>query len=247
MPSWRPWFAVLVLCPGIALGAKLRLCTDVQPHLPYLTPEGGGTIGELVAAAARESGVEVEYQPASLARCRAEVALNLVHGFPMTPFLPEALPFAAYPMRGGAPDPARAVIHARIMLYRRIGAAATWNGKRIDGLARPVLVAAGSVAIQSTLNKAGVPMDDNAKSLDINFAKMLAGRGELAAGFEEEGRQLLRLPRYAGRIEMLRQPLLERSYYLAISRDYYKRNGPAVERMWNAIGRLNQSAKALEK
>lgn len=243
MPPWRLLLAVVLLCPGLATGAALRLCTDAQPHLPYLTPEGGGTLGRLVARAARESGIELEYHPASLARCRAEIALGLVHGFPMTPFMPEALPYAAYPMRGGVPDTARAVARARIMLFRRVGTQASWDGKRFFGLQRPVLASSNSVAIAKALKDNGTPMDDNGKSLSINFTKMLGGRSELSAGFEEEGRRLLDLPQFKGKIEMLPLPLIEKTYYLAVSKSYYAGNRERVERVWDAIGRLNANAR----
>lgn len=244
MPSWPLLLAASLLCPAIAVGATLRMCTDVNPHLPYLTPDGGGTVGLLVAAAARETGVVLVVHPASLARCRAEVFINLVHGFPMTPYMPELLTFAAYPMRGNAPDAARAVVSARIMLFRRIGAPVAWDGKRLTGLARPVLVAAGSVTVRELFKASATPVDENGKSLEVNLAKMMAGRGELAAGFEEEGVALLRLPRFAGKVEMLPLPLVVKDYYLAVSKDYYFVHRAQVERMWDAIGRLNQAAKA---
>lgn len=247
MPPWRLLRAGLLLCPALAAGAALRLCTDAQPHAPYLTPDGGGTLGRLVSQAARDAGVEVQFHPASLARCRAEIALGLVHGFPMTPFMPGALPFAAYPMRDGGPDPSRAMVHARIMLFRRVGWWATWDGQRFFGLQRPVLAGTNSVAIAQALKASGAPMDDNGKSLEINFIKMMGGRSDMAAGFEAEGRRLLALPRFRGRIEMLPAPLLERTYYLAVSKSDYARNRELVDKMWNAIGRLNESAKTLEK
>ncbi len=243
MSSWRLLLSAILFAPGATLAAALRLCTDVQPHPPYLTPDGGGLIGRLVSQAARDAGVALSYRPASLARCRAEVALGTVHGFPMAPYMPAALPFARYPMRDGLPDASRAVAQLRIMLYRRRGAAVSWDGKRIEGLRRPVLIAAGSVAIQDKLDALQVATDNNARSIDVNFAKIMAGRGELTAGFEEEGKRLLRLPQYAGNIEMLPQPLQEGTYYLVVSRSFYAGNDAAVEKLWDAIGRLNQAAK----
>lgn len=42
-------------------------------------------------------------------------------------------------------------------------------------------------------------------------------------------------------------PLFETTCYLGVTKVFYARNGAAVERMWNAIGRLNQAAKAQEE
>jgi polar amino acid transport system substrate-binding protein len=244
---WRLFLAVVFLCPGLASGSKMRVCTDVRAHPPYLLPDGSGSVGRLVSQAAREAGLELEFYPASLERCRAEGALNLVHAFTMTPYLPKELPFVAYPRRDGTLDKSRATLRARIMLFRRIGTGAKWNGKRITGLKGPVLVSAGSVAMIAAIKGADAPVDEQGKSLEVNLAKMMAGRGDLAVGFEEEGLALLALPEFAGKVEMMPRPLSEHAYFMVVSKPYYRQHRAAVEKMWNAIGRLNQSAKALKK
>jgi polar amino acid transport system substrate-binding protein len=244
---WRLLAAAVVLLPGVSLAAKLRVCADVNPHPPYLMPDGSGSAGRLVSQAAREAGFELEFSAVPLARCRAEVKINLLHGFPITPYMPGTLPFMSYPMRNGALDESRATARVRIMLYRRTGTAVRLEGGRVGGLTRPVLVASGSLSMYEALEAAGARVDDQGKSLEANFAKLMAGRGDAAAGFEEEGARLMALPEYAGKIEVLPRPLLAQSYYLSVSNHFYAEHGPAVEKMWNAIGRLNQSAKPLKK
>jgi len=237
----------VVCSPALAAGARLRMCVDSHPHPPFIMPDGGGSAGRLIAAAARQAGFELEIYQASIARCRAEIGLNLAHGYPTTPYLAELLPIVDFPMRGGAPDPARATMRSRIMLFRRSGAGVTWDGVRLGGLARPVLVPSGSLMIPPFLKALGAPMDVSGQSMAINFVKLMAGRSDSLAGLEDEGERLLRDPRFAGKIEVLPLPLFEQTYYFAISRDFRARHGPAVEAMWDAIGRLNQAAKAHKK
>ena len=239
--------AAVLLAPGLALAAKLRVCTDVHPHPPFLMPDGGGSAGRLVAAGARAAGFDLEFYPVPLARCRAEAEVNVVHGFPMTPYIPSVLPFVRYPMRDGVPDPARATMRARIMLYQRVGGPVTWNGTRGGGLVRPVLVPSGSLAMIDVLRKVGAPMDEQGRSLQANLSKLLAGRGDAAVGVWDEGVQLLTLPEFAGKIEMLPLPVFEQAYFLVVTKAYYAEHGPKVEQMWNTIGRLNQPAKAARK
>jgi polar amino acid transport system substrate-binding protein len=248
--SWRLWLAVVLACPAVATsatGTTLRVCTDIHPHPPYLLPHGGGSANRLVVQAARKAGFKVEFYTVSLARCKAEIAINLVHGFPMTPHQPDALPFVQFPTRNGVLDASRATLRTRIMLFRRVGASAAWDGKRFSALTRPVLVPAGSIAFSEALRAAGAPMDENGKSLEVNLAKMMAGRGDVAAGFEEEGAALMALPEFAGKVEMLPLPLYEQDFYLAVSKPYYRQHRARVEKMWNAMGRLNQAARRLKK
>ena len=239
--------AAALLWPGAVLATKLRVCTDVHPHLPYLMPDGSGSVGRLVKAGARAAGFDLEFYAVPLARCRAEVNTNVVHGFAMTPYLPDVLPFARYPMRNGRPDAARATMRARIMLYQRAGGPVTWDGKRVGGLVRPVLVPSGSLAMIDVLRKLGAPMDEQGRSLHANLSKLIAGRGDAAVGVWDEGAQLLLRPEFAGKIEVLPLPVFEQPYFLVVTKTYYAQHGPAVEKMWNTIGRLNQAPRPARK
>jgi polar amino acid transport system substrate-binding protein len=240
-------FLAASLCPALVLAAKLRVCTDVHPHPPFLMPDGSGSAGRLVAAGARAAGFDLEFYAVPLARCRAEAEINVVHGFPMTPYIPDVLPYARYPMRNGRPDPARATMRARIMLYQRVGGPVTWNGRQVGGLERPVLVPSGSLAMIDVLRKIGAPMDEQGRSLHANLSKLMAGRGDAAVGVWDEGVHLLTLPEFAGKIEMLPLPVFEQSYFLVVTKAYYAEHGPAVEAMWNTIGRLNQQNRPLRR
>ena len=239
--------AALLLCPGIAFAAKLRVCTDVHPHAPYLMPDGSGSAGRLVAAGAQAAGFDLEFYAVPLARCRAEAEANVVHGFPMAPYIPDVLPYARFPMRNGKPDAARATMRARIMLYQRSGGQVTWDGRQLRGLVRPVLVPSGSLAMIDVLRKLGAPMDEQGRSLHANLSKLMAGRGDAAVGVWDEGVHLLTLPEFAGKVEMLPIPMFEQPYFLAVTKAYYAQHGPKVEVMWNTIGRLNQPTRASRK
>lgn len=230
-----------MLCPALAQAAKLRVCTDVHPHPPFLMPDGSGSAGRLVAAGARAAGFDIEFYAVPLARCRVEAETNIVHGFPMTPYIPNVLPYARYPMRNGLPDVSRATMRARIMLYQRVGGPVTWNGRQVGGLVRPVLVPSGSLAMIDVLRKIGAPMDEQGRSLRANLSKLVAGRGDAAVGVWEEGVPLLTLPEFAGKIEMLPLPVHEQAYFLVVTKTFYAEHTGAVEAMWNKIGRLNQA------
>ena len=240
-------FASLLLCPGLVIAAKLRVCTDVHPHAPYLMPDGSGSAGRLVTAGAHAAGFDLEFYAVPLARCRAEAEVNVVHGFPMAPYIPDMLPYARYPMRNGKPDAARATMRARIMLYQRSGGPVTWDGRQVRGLKRPVLVPSGSLAMIDVLRKLGAPMDEQGRSLHANLSKLMAGRGDAAVGVWDEGVHLLTLPEFAGKVEMLPIPMFEQPYFLAVTKAYYAQHGPKVEVMWNTIGRLNQPTKPSRK
>lgn len=243
MSFLRPILLLCLFAPWCAPAQTLRMCTDTRPHPPFLMPDGGGSVGELVAAAAREVGMALEYHSIPMARCRAEVGANKVHGFPLTPFDKGIAQFAQYPQRHGAIDPARATAQIRLMVFRRAGERVAWDGRRFTGLHKPVLVIAGAVVVLDRVAAAGAPMDASGKSLKANFDKLLAGRGDLAVGFEQEGALLMADPAYVGMLDMLPQPLSEQVYYLVVSKPFYRQHRQQVEAMWDALGRLRSPAR----
>jgi hypothetical protein len=250
---FRLLLSLLLLAPSAAQAEKMRVCTDIHPHLPLLTPDGGGIAGRQLAQVARELGVEIEFVAQPLSRCKVDIAAGTLDAFPLTPLSAGLQAIVRYPERQGQTDRSRASAVARLMVFRRSGAAATWDGVRFHGLQRPVLIAATAFVVRDRVMALGVPFDESGRSLANNFAKMLAGRGDAAIGWEDEGQLLLREARFAGKIEMQPEPLApEAAYYLAVNPEYYRRNSAQMEKMWDAIGRLRaaqsvQAAKPMRK
>lgn len=219
----------------------LRLCTDEQSRLPYITPQGTGIADLLIREAAKEVGITVEFRPAPISRCREEVRVHAVDGFPTVPYSPSVTEFMAFPMRGNEPDPSRAVNHIRALVFRRVGTVSAWDGVRFSQLNTPVLVPFGSVLLLDRLTQMGIPLENTARGLQANFQKLLAGRAELAVGSEFSGAALMAQPPYAGKIEALPIPFTDEPYYLSVSKRYRDANPDAVEKLWDAMGRIRKS------
>ncbi len=229
---------LILLTPLTGAAAKLRICFDTRPHLPHLTPEGGGTVGVLIKMAAAETGVDIDAYSVPVTRCREEIRANLAAGFPTTPYVPDQFPFLAFPMAQGGEDASRSVMSARTLVFRRKGNKVGWDGKRFVHLKTPVLIVFGSALLTSRLGGMGVPFDDKGKSVDINLSKLLAGRADIAVAWESDAMPLLSRPEFAGKIEVLPQPFAVVPYYLAISKQFVAENPGVAEQLWNAIGRI---------
>ncbi|UUZ52584.1 hypothetical protein LP419_24880 [Massilia sp. H-1] len=106
----------------------------------------------------------------------------------------------------------RATVHARVVLFRPVGGSVQWDGRRITGVERKVLLPYGSLLLPQAMAAYQVPFDQEGRSLAINFAKMLAGRGDAAAGFEAEGLALIAQPAF--------MPKQDRSAAAAAVRDH---------------------------
>lgn len=225
---------------AVDAAGPLLLCMDEQAHPPFILADGGGTIPALLNEAGRAIGVQVDIHRAPLLRCMEEIRQGIAHGYTSGSPHPGALAEFRFPMAGGKPDASRAIARTRHAVFRRVGDAVQWDGKRFSHVQRAVLVPTGLEGMQRRLNELQMPVDLQAKRLDANFDKLLAGRGDAVVAFENDGLELLRDPRYAGRIEALPTPFFEQDYYLMVSQAYYAAQRPVADAMWQEIARINK-------
>lgn len=222
---------------------ELQLCIEENPFPPLIYADREGAIPILVRMAAREAGLRVSFHRAPYLRCLAEVRRGLADGYPST--LPgiEGADAFVFPGQPGAPDPARATVATRVMVYRRAGEAISWNGNAFSQLARPVLHDRSGLLVAKRLQALGVAADSSAKNAEANLAKLLAGRGDAVITFEAAAARLLAQPRFAGKVEALPQPFFVEDYYLGIAPAVYTKHRGRIEALWQAIARLRHSAE----
>lgn len=229
-------------CAAAAAEPKpLALCIDEQPHPPYILANAQGMAPLLIRMAAVQAGLAVEFHTAPLLRCLEQVKLGVSHGYPAGSVMAaQSLGFVV-PRLAGKPDPARATLTARMTIFRRKGETIGWDGRGFQNLRQPVLIPTGSVMMRERLGRLNVAVDDQAKLVEQNFLKLLAGRGDLVIGFENDGMALLEQARFADKIEALPLPFTEEHYYLMVSEAYYLANREQIEALWSAIARVRNS------
>ncbi|WP_342120754.1 substrate-binding periplasmic protein [Pseudoduganella sp. OTU4001] len=222
---------------------ELSLCIEENPYPPLIYADRDGAIPILIKMAAREAGVRVQFHRAPYLRCLAEVRSGQADGYPSTAWAIDGAEAYAFPGHPGPPDPARATVTTRMMVYRRTGAAVQWDGKAFGSLALPVLHDRSGLLVAQRLKALGVKADNSAKNAEANLSKLVAGRGDAVVSFEVAATPLLRQPRFAGKVEVLPTPFFVETYYLGINHAVYARFRDKVEAMWQAIARLRPSAE----
>lgn len=220
---------------------EFSLCIEENPYPPLIYADRDGAIPILLHMAAREAGVRLRFHRAPYLRCLAEVRSGQADGYPSTAYGIEGADAYVFPGHPGAPDPARATVTTRQMVYRRSGEPVAWDGKAFGGLRRPVLHDRSGLLVAKKLKALGVAADSSAKNAEANLAKLLAGRGDALVGFEVAVAPLLAQPRFAGKVEALPAPFFVEDYYLGVGPAVYARFRDKVEAMWQAIARLKAS------
>ena len=235
----------ILLCCALAghaaaATAPLRICVDDQPHPPYVFPDHDGSLQQQLRTAAAQVGRTVRFLPAPILRCREMARIGTIDGHLAMAYISANLPLYAFPYKHGVIDTERAVVSTRTMVFRASGSTVHWDGKRFNGLGTPVLIPRGVLLLQERLDAMDQAFDAGGRALDANFDKLLAGRAALAIGYEQDGQDLLRTARYAGKIDTLPIPFTEEYSFLALSQPYYQANKDEAERLWTALGALKK-------
>ena len=240
--NWRPWALVLCLAQPLCAGAAtLLLCVDSNPWAPYTFPDRDGSVQRLLREAAQRTGQTLRFVARPWTRCEREVELGQLQGAVGASATPQALKRLAFPRRGPLVDTRRALVTATMVLLRRSDSAVQWDGQRVTGLQGPVLYIMGYDDIEHRLQALGLPTDGGGQDNEVNARKLLAQRGGLMVTYEHDAQLLLQRPEFAGALEQLPQPLGQDHYYLALNPAFYQQHQAEMERLWDAVRRLNEA------
>lgn len=227
-------------------GEVMKLCFESADVLPWRTVDGKGLNFELINAAARKTGVQVEYLALPWKRCLAELKTNAVEGAFAASFKADRLEMGAYPgvqaPGGTQPDASKRLYMDSYVVVRKKGAAVQWDGKAFSALDGAVGIQLG-YSVGDQLKAMGLVVDDGSTALRELVLKLLAGRvGAIAIGGSDAKSLVLQDPKLARQIEVLPMPLVEKPYYLLLSHQVMDTRAELATRLWQAIEKERLSA-----
>jgi len=229
---------------GVALAADkpttVKLChEDVDVYPWVLKGRPGLNIVHLRAMEAK-LGVKFDLAPMPWKRCQEDMREGNVDGIFAASFKTERMEIGHYPMAGDKPDPARAMLFDGYSLYRLKGGAVQWDGKK--------LTASGSIGAQpgysiiDQLKQLGAKVDDGTKTADDNLKKLLLGRVDAVALQTLEGdNSLASDPEFAAKVEKLTPPLVDKPFFLMLSKQLVTRYGAFSKEVWKSLAEVRES------
>jgi polar amino acid transport system substrate-binding protein len=238
----RVFFGVLA---ALALSAPcaqatetITLCFERQEVLPWRTLNGKGLNFELLNEVSRRLDIKFDYQSMPWKRCLEQIKSNEVGGAFAVSFSPERLVIGAYP-GGLQPDPSRRMHVDRYVLVRRKGAKIDWDGKsfrHVDGAIGAQL----GYSVADFLRSLNAPVDEGSQRASELAQKLVAGRLAAAALGGGDAVNLMNGP-LAAQLEVLPVPLIEKPYYLMLSRALVASNPQLAERIWRTVEEVRTS------
>jgi polar amino acid transport system substrate-binding protein len=235
--------AVLCALAPAALGAApaketITLCFERADVPPWRFINGSGLNFELLRMVEARLNISFDYQSMPWKRCLAQLKANEVGGAFAVSFKPDRMELGMFP-GGTNPDGARRMHIDRYMLLRRKGSPVEWDGKALRHLEGAVGAQLG-YSVGDFLRGLKVPVDDGSQRAIELVQKLVAGRLGAAALGGGDAAAIMAGP-FGAQLEMLPLPLVEKPYYLILSKALVASNPQLAERVWKAIEEVRNS------
>jgi polar amino acid transport system substrate-binding protein len=250
----RRLLLILAMLPGVVLPRPvaptaapatesprtLVLCFEDSDVLPWRTRDKVGLNFVMLEAVAARSGLRFEYQGRPWRRCHDDLRAGRVDGTFGMSVTPERQAFAAFP-GGETPDASRRMFEGGYVLVRRRGDSVDYNGQRIVGLVGPI-GAEPATSIAQDLRRQGYPVDDAAPNPQALLRKLAAGRLGAAAVGTDQMHQLHQQDHpWLVELEVVERPLVEKPYFLALSKPLVAKHPELARRVWQAVAEVRES------
>jgi polar amino acid transport system substrate-binding protein len=228
-----------VLACGQALAKEtITLCFERQEVLPWRTLDHKGLNFELLDEVALRLNIVFDYQSMPWKRCLEQLKDNQVGGAFALSFSRDRLTLGAYP-GGDEPDTAKRMHVDRYVLVRRKGGRIDWDGRAFRNVDGAIGVQLG-YSVGDFLRHQNVPVDEGSQRASELAQKLIAGRVVAAALGGGDAANLMKSP-LSAQLEVLPMPLVEKPYYLVLSRALATANPQMAGRIWKTIEQVRSS------
>ncbi|WP_229255915.1 substrate-binding periplasmic protein [Duganella fentianensis] len=230
--------APLAYSGGACVAVRVGYIDQHRP--PYwlgegeVVPEPPGASVDLIRAAVQGSGFNCPPILIRLPAARLKMALE-AGDIDMTPIgeQPSYSHEIALPRdRDGNVDRNRALRNTLVVLVRSKDKVPA-NTNPADYLRGKTIGASQGSGFNPRLREMGLNVDDGARDLDRNLAKLKLGRVDaVVTNLVKPGHLDATLKRYGGSIVQLQQPLINSRLWMAFNANYYRAHTEQVEALW---------------
>lgn len=188
--------------------------------------------------------VSFTYTQAPWKRCLNNIETGKTEGCFTASYKEKRLKHGFYPgTHAGNPVDENLKLHSSsYSLYVLKGSGISVDGKlSISGLKGKVAAPSG-YSIGGDLEKAGYKVDAKASKSVNNFEKLLAGRVGAVSALTLNGNNILaKQSKYADKIDVIETPLVNKPYYLMLSKQFIAKEKATAEMIWNKIAEVRES------
>ncbi|MGQ5521649.1 substrate-binding periplasmic protein [Chitinimonas sp. PSY-7] len=220
--------------------ATIKLCTDNVEAFPWVVNGRDGLNIIHLKQVGQKVGVKVEIVLVPWARCLDDMRQGTMDGAFSSSFKQDRLAMGFYPGASDKPDMAKYLMMSGYSLYKLKGSNISYDGKTISNLTSAVGAQQG-YSIIDQLKTMGVRVDDGTRGADDNLRKLMAGRLQVVALQTQEGDNSIAQAEFSGKVEKISPPLVEKPYFLMLSKQFYGKYTEFSNEIWDAVASVRES------
>lgn len=235
--------AMAVVLPALGLAepssaTTLRVVYADVESFPYQIGDGTnipnppGAAVELLTKVGEKLGIEIKYQRVPNKRLFNELKNGEYDATFLFSFRPERQEFGVFPMKDGKPDSSRRIATMTYSLYHATDKPVLWDGKAFAD-PKPVIGANTGWSIVGDLANMGVKVDE-AKTIDQNIRKVLAGYIAAYAGIESMVDTWLQKTGTTG-IVKASPNFSSKDYFIMFSHQFAEGHPEVADAVWNEV------------
>ncbi len=232
---------VSLLRYGPTWAQELVVCFSDIAVPPYSYPDKEGQLQYLLRKASARLQLRMRFVYEPRLRCINKVK----HGtYPMLAIAsPETslVETFAFPMREDKVDTGLAFSLVDAIFVTTTGSKATWDGKRLSGVMRPLIVRAGLPALNTIMEKASLSYVPVTGSIEQIGEMLLKDRAEVALmrGFDFEA--LVGRPEFRGKLRGLAPRIDPAPLFVVANKEFAAEHVDMMQAIWREIAAITKS------
>ncbi|MBP9680257.1 MAG: transporter substrate-binding domain-containing protein [Bacteriovorax sp.] len=246
------FFTILSILSNKAFAEQeIKLFFEDADYYPYSMKNKTGLDLLLLDMVGKKIGVKFSYTPVPWERCLSTIQSGDVDGCFSASFKEKRMENGDYPMALGKADETKRLHTTSYSIFVRAEDVAKYKikGLDIEGLNKDkdVIATTMGYSITDDYKKAGYKVDDGGTRTDLNMNKLLKGRVSVFAAMTEEVDFYLERPEYKGKIIKLTPPVVDKAYYLMLSKKFTSAHADTAKKIWETILEVRESKKFKEQ
>jgi len=225
---------------------KLTIAYESYEQPPYymgdtteIPKENPGVAVEMVKLLEDKiDGIEIKFVRYPWKRCLFSLKKNTVDGIFNASYKIDRLEIGHYPTidrtHNGSPDKSKRITNISYYLYKLKDRKINWDGNEFINF-NGTIGAPSGYSIVSELKKKGAKIEETNNSIN-NLKKLMAGRVDAVALQDVTADNIIAMnPKKFNGVEKVQPRLVEKPYYLMLSKQFIEKNPKLAQKIWNTL------------
>lgn len=243
--------SILILCLSILFipkasfaSTELKAYLEFSDSFPFAMTNKTGTDFILLNHVAKKLDIKLTYTFVPWERCLISLKSGEADICFSASFKEERKEYGDFPISNGKVDSSRRMHTTSYSLFTKKENESKIKTKGLDltGIdkTKDVIGVVRGYSIADDLTKAGYKVETVSEAI-LNFKKLASGRIKAIATLTADGDAYISRPEFKNQLVRLSPALIEKDYYLMLSKQFVEKNKNLADKIWNTIRDIRET------